>query len=396
MYIACLMFYPFLLTSQVPISQVEGYLEVYHPSDSTSLYVGKEAGQMVDTFERMNTIIGGLAGRMNYTGRRNSFLGFKAGYSNISGEENCFFGYQAGRDNQTGNRNSFFGSFAGSKNIDGPENSFFGRSAGSKNKNGSNNSYFGRAAGNNIDGNKNVCLGDDSGPLNLATANLSYRLFIDVHKSNTPLIYGEFDNNIVAINGDLGVDDNSPGHTLSLGQSTATTKLALYESDVDPNNNYGLGVTSGTFRFNLGNPNARYAFFDAPGGSANEIFTIKGNGEVKVNGGVVHSSDRNRKQNIQDMDYEKILQNLMKMPVYSWQYKGNDRRHIGPMAQDFHVAFGLGNDDTVISSIDADGVALAAIKALLAQHKLLNESIRQLQEKVDSLNVALQKLQRQK
>ena len=33
------------------------------------------------------------------------------------------------------------------------------------------------------------------------------------------------------------------------------------------------------------------------------------------------------------------------------------------MAQDFHKAFGLGDDETSIASIDADGVALAGLKA---------------------------------
>jgi hypothetical protein len=39
-------------------------------------------------------------------------------------------------------------------------------------------------------------------------------------------------------------------------------------------------------------------------------------------------------------------------------------RHVGPMAQDFYTAFKVGEDDKHITSIDEDGVALAAIKAL--------------------------------
>jgi hypothetical protein len=37
------------------------------------------------------------------------------------------------------------------------------------------------------------------------------------------------------------------------------------------------------------------------------------------------------------------------------------------MAQDFYAAFGVGEDDKHITSIDEDGVALAAIKALHAE-----------------------------
>jgi hypothetical protein len=54
------------------------------------------------------------------------------------------------------------------------------------------------------------------------------------------------------------------------------------------------------------------------------------------------------------------------MPVSTWSYRSDDPtvRHLGPMAQDFHSAFGLGDTDRAYDSIDAHGVALAAIKAL--------------------------------
>ncbi|HEY0548440.1 MAG TPA: hypothetical protein VGF13_02495 [Verrucomicrobiae bacterium] len=39
-------------------------------------------------------------------------------------------------------------------------------------------------------------------------------------------------------------------------------------------------------------------------------------------------------------------------------------RHIGPMAQDFRSAFAVGENDRTITTVDADGVALAAIQGL--------------------------------
>ena len=61
-----------------------------------------------------------------------------------------------------------------------------------------------------------------------------------------------------------------------------------------------------------------------------------------------------------------MLDKLAAMPVYAWSPKGRNAhlRHYGPMAQDFHAAFGLGDDDTMIGMQDADGVALAAIQGL--------------------------------
>lgn len=56
------------------------------------------------------------------------------------------------------------------------------------------------------------------------------------------------------------------------------------------------------------------------------------------------------------------------LPLSEWSYKQEvGARHIGPMAQAFHAAFGLGDSDESITTIDADGVALAAIQGLNAK-----------------------------
>lgn len=77
-------------------------------------------------------------------------------------------------------------------------------------------------------------------------------------------------------------------------------------------------------------------------------------------------SDRDAKTNILPVDSTAILQQVVAMPISTWNYitPGDSLRHIGPMAQDFYAAFGVGMDDKHISTIDADGVALAAIQGL--------------------------------
>ena len=78
------------------------------------------------------------------------------------------------------------------------------------------------------------------------------------------------------------------------------------------------------------------------------------------------SSDRNLKENLSHVDSSNILTQLSTMPIYTWSAKEGDPsvRHLGPMAQDFYSAFGLGQDDKTISTIDLDGVALASIQGL--------------------------------
>ena len=73
------------------------------------------------------------------------------------------------------------------------------------------------------------------------------------------------------------------------------------------------------------------------------------------------------------VDVKETLSKLAQIPISRWGYKAQDPGidHIGPMAQDFYAAFGLGSDDKSIGTLDANGVALAAIQGLyeLVQEK---------------------------
>lgn len=79
-------------------------------------------------------------------------------------------------------------------------------------------------------------------------------------------------------------------------------------------------------------------------------------------------SDRNAKTAVVPVDARAVLAKVAAMPLNTWQYKTQDAkyRHMGPMAQDFYAAFQLGESDKGIDTVDADGVALAAIQGLRA------------------------------
>jgi hypothetical protein len=93
-------------------------------------------------------------------------------------------------------------------------------------------------------------------------------------------------------------------------------------------------------------------------------------GELQVVS-TVYTSDRNLKSDIQPIDGKEVLARVSQLPISSWHYtSAPDKRHVGPMAQDFHAAFGLnGADDTHISEVDIGGVSLAAIQELNSQMK---------------------------
>ncbi len=77
-------------------------------------------------------------------------------------------------------------------------------------------------------------------------------------------------------------------------------------------------------------------------------------------------SDRNVKDNFVEIDPRDVLDKVMSLSLATWNYRAQDKsiRHLGPTAQDFHSAFGLGENERTIASVDADGVALAAIQGL--------------------------------
>lgn len=80
------------------------------------------------------------------------------------------------------------------------------------------------------------------------------------------------------------------------------------------------------------------------------------------------TSDTNLKEGFAPVDGAWVLDRLVAMPVTSWSMRGDAEAtpHVGPTAQDFHAAFGLGGSDTTINTADAQGVALAAIQGLHA------------------------------
>ncbi len=106
-------------------------------------------------------------------------------------------------------------------------------------------------------------------------------------------------------------------------------------------------------------------------------------------------SDRNRKENVEAVDGQEILAQLLDVPISTWNYKAqeDDVRHIGPMAQDFYAAFGLGEDERHIANVDADGVALAAIQGLYAQNQALSGRVEKLEEQNADLEARLSALE---
>jgi hypothetical protein len=124
--------------------------------------------------------------------------------------------------------------------------------------------------------------------------------------------------------------------------------------------------------------------------------TVGNTGNVVASGTISGSSDRNMKKDIFPVRREEILQKLAVLPISTWSYKTEDTRHMGPMAQDFSAAFGLGEDDTHISYNDLAGVTMAAVQALNQEVSAKNAEIAELRERLARLEKLIDQLSAEK
>jgi hypothetical protein len=116
-------------------------------------------------------------------------------------------------------------------------------------------------------------------------------------------------------------------------------------------------------------------------------FTTAG---LTVNGTFVSTSDRNAKENFQPLSTREVLDKVSALPITRWNYKNDPATpHVGPMAQDFYGAFGIGPDDKHIATVDEGGVALAAIQGLNEKVETRNHRSESRIEKLEAENTEL-------
>ncbi|HEY3915739.1 MAG TPA: tail fiber domain-containing protein, partial [Verrucomicrobiae bacterium] len=89
-------------------------------------------------------------------------------------------------------------------------------------------------------------------------------------------------------------------------------------------------------------------------------------------------SDRNMKTAFKPVAPSDTLERLAALPIQKWRYTNETPgiQHLGPMAQDFKAAFGLGNNDKFIDFVDEEGVALSAVQGLNQKVEAENSELR--------------------
>lgn len=173
-----------------------------------------------------NTAHGTWSLRDNTTGQFNTALGLHALLVNTTGNANTAVGAHAIRDNTMGLGNTALGQYALQDNTTGSDNVALGFNAGALTI-GDNNVFIGRDAGSSGSDTKSgsVFIGFRAG-YNEANSN---RLYIENSISTTPLLYGEFDNDFLRINGDAEIEKSTDAGLAVVTPFGFESSLKLFE-----------------------------------------------------------------------------------------------------------------------------------------------------------------------
>lgn len=319
----------------------------------TNIFMGTFAGYLNQT-GNLNIYIGNRSGYSS-TGYRNTFIGAYTGYDNTLGQDNLFIGNQTGEHNTTGNENTFLGGTAGWNVGAGSGNTFIGLDAGRGLVGGSSNVYVGRGAGGTgTAGNRNTYLGYDAGRYNSNSDNifigyqsgtnesLGNRLYIEntAGDKTAALIYGEFDNEKLRFNANVGISTD-PGlfklYSVDI-RATSDYPAILGEHNVTPY--YGVGVKGiGGYigvmgESSLAGANTRFGVFGSASGGTTANYGIYGtasgtgayagyfNGNVSATGYITAPSDKNLKKNIVPLSGS--LKKVLDMQGVNYEWKSEE------------------------------------------------------------------------
>lgn len=132
-----------------------------------------------------------------------------------------------------------------------------------------------------------------------------------------------------------------------------------------------------------GNYDLRFALYDStnnPGSGGTTLMRRDSSGNLYPTSAINTPSDRHVKRDFAPVDGREILERLARVTIQNWTYASDvdGPQPVGPVAQDFQTVFGLGADDKDFATVDADGVALSALR-------IHNQSLEKRLERLEKL-----------
>jgi hypothetical protein len=181
-----------------------------------------------------------------------------------------------------------------------------------------------------------------------------------------------------------GSNNTAIGHNADVTVTNLTNSTAIgASSTVGASNTMSFG-SSAVVGWAFGRPTLSNGVLQVGTNATN------GNGAYLSAGGTwTNMSDFNLKENFAEINTKELLEKIAKLHITQWNYKHTQLKetHIGPTAQQFKELFGLGveGEDKSISTVDATGLAFAAIQELTKQNEQMQKQIAELQKIVSEL-----------
>ena len=393
-------------------------------------FVGYKAGGFNST-GNFNHFSGYFAGFKN-NGSNNHFEGFNAGYNNTSGADNLAVGNSAGYNNTTGSLNMFIGKQSGYSNTTGLNNIFFGHQAGYSNSNGFGNNFIGFKAGySSTSGTSNTYIGFQTGYYNNGSGNvfigyqagsasqltaLSNKLIISNSQSLTPLLYGEFDNKFLKINGNTNIDGTLTsskhvtfnGNTVVHGaiilqnpDTTYTSVMSLKNKHREQLVEYGQVDGPSKWVQETGQsmaPDSSYlwwSYHNKLPNVPNYGLMLFGNGDAELSGELTESSDARYKKNINSLTGTLNRIKKLRGVTYNWvdEHKGKAEK-IGFVAQEIEKIYPqlVKTNSKGYKSVSYAHMVPVLLQAINEQQQMIEE-LKSANDKVESLGERVEKLQ---
>jgi hypothetical protein len=179
--------------------------------------------------------------------------------------------------------------------------------------------------------------------------------------------------------------------------TTGSRQMARFENNGD--SKIGFKDTNSGNQWNLGSHAFGAKVVITKSGSAGHEMVIDGaTGDMTIRGTLTQGSSRSIKSLFAPVSSGYVLSQVVALPIYEWSYSSDEEntRHLGPVAEDFAAAFGLGVDDKHIAPGDTAGVALAAIKGLYELLETQQQQIAGYEARIQDLEARIAELSEQR
>ncbi len=127
--------------------------------------------------------------------------------------------------------------------------------------------------------------------------------------------------------------------------------------------------------------------------------TANGNGAYLTAGGVwTNASSRAFKDRFEPLSGAEVLEKINRLNIQAWYYKNTQERHIGPVAEEFHQQFQVGDlshpdHEHYLSALDVAGVSLLGVQVLYRRQQELEQRLAQLEAENQLLKQRLAQLE---